>query len=104
MKDRPRPAMTKLIRVRLVDADTLPFHGHQHLTASEQKKISWAQWRGKPILLGAPQAPLPGHWTCDTDLVWPVREEEILRSLYGKNWRGASTSIYVCRHQIQAGD
>jgi hypothetical protein len=50
------------------------------------------------FLVGPPTEP-DAHWTCGTDLVWPVYaiNTEKVEAFLGR-------LPYVCRHQIQAGD
>lgn len=68
----------------------------------ETPKAALRQVRKDEIILveiGTPVKPKK-HWGCETDLVWPV-----VRILQPPDLTSANIhSVYVCRHEIEAGD
>ena len=77
----------------------VPWPDHTNLP-SDQRYVDDNVRKGKPslafrrkLLLGKPCE--PSHvWTCGTDVVWPVLELD-----------GVPVArVFVCRHQIVAGD
>lgn len=87
------------VKVRLVDVDIFPLHApHGKSSARENLEAHelWQRMRGAVIEIGKPCNPIPG-WECNPDVIWPVIKVIGFPAVN-------TCQVYVCRHQIQAGD